>query len=176
MTIYFIVSPMGAGKTLTMTMYGYHEHLLGKTVYSNYPVNFPHIPIRSPIEMADIQEGVFLGDELWSWLDSRESGSTQNKAISRILLKSRKKGYDIYHTAQFHMQPDRRLRNHTDIVIIPEFNKRSQTCIVRRYRYVGKMNVGDLMSEFKFDARPYYALYDTRGGIYSDDEDDLILQ
>jgi len=165
----FIVSPMGAGKTLTMTLLGYLAQQGGTEVFSNYKLNFPHTPVRSPQEMLHIKNGLFLGDELWSWMDARASATQQNKAISQILLKSRKMGYDILHTAQFKHQPDKRLREHTDWIIVPEFDKFTSICKVTIYRYFGNDHISEPINTFSFKAKAVFPLYDSFTGIYDDD-------
>jgi len=68
-----------------------------------------------------IHLGYFFADELWSWIDSRGSGFDDiNAAITDILMKVRKRGYHlIYESKRLHMT-DRRIREMTDYVLIPE--------------------------------------------------------
>jgi len=169
--IIFIPSPMGSGKTLTLTLLGYLHYLNGERIYSNYKVNYPHVPIRKPEEIEKIKNGVFLGDELWAWLDSRSSPSKINKTISKILLKSRKRGYSIYHTAQFFMQPEKRLREHSDKIIVQSFNELTGRCTITFYNYMGSGRVSQPLKSLTFNGRLVFPLYDSYQGIYGDEEE-----
>lgn len=170
--IMFLCNAMGTGKTLTLTLFGYVFQQTGYDIYANYKVNYPHTPINSPEEIEKIKNGVFLGDELWSWLDSRCSAKAKNRTIANILLKSRKRGFHILHTAQFFSLPDKRLREHTDLLAVPKFDELNETCSVTFYQYKGHQNVGiDPIGSFKFNAAPAYALYDSYAGIYGGDEE-----
>ena len=167
--IVFICSPMGTGKTLTLTGLGKYLQEIGFDIYSNYPVKFPHKPITNPLEIDTIKNGIFLGDELWNWMDSRVSARKQNQVISGILLKSRKRGFHVLHTAQFFSQPDKRLREHTDILAVPEYNDLDLTCFVTCYNYLGRGNVNPLpASTFTFNAAAIFGLYDSYEGIYEE--------
>ena len=169
--IYFIVGSMGNGKTLTMTYLGLLLYQTGNKIYSNYPVKYPHTPILNPDDIKKIKNGVFLGDELWSWLDARESHKSKNKFVSSILLKSRKKGYDIFHTAQFRSQPDKRLREHTDFFVIPEYNPSNHTCKAKFHQYYGNDRIDmDANKVITFNAKPVYKLYNSYEGIYEDNQ------
>ena len=161
---------MGTGKTLTLTLLGYIFQQQGIDIYSNYPVNFEHTPVRKPEEIKNIQYGVFLGDELWSWLDARTSATKKNRIISSILLKSRKRGYHIIHTAQFKSQPDKRLREHTDYFGITDYDKFNQTAHVEFYAYLGhdRTEPAPRLS-FNFNAKPIFQLYDSYSGLYSEE-------
>lgn len=168
--IVFFCSPMGSGKTLALTLFGYVCHKTGIMVYSNYPVKFPHIPVEKPEEIELISNGVFLGDELWNWIDARTSMKNKNTVISKILLQSRKRNFHILHTAQFKSQPDKRLREHTDIFGIPSFDKTTNMCSISFYEYMGHDRVVAVpISSYKFDGSKVFDLYDSYSGLYSSD-------
>ena len=160
---------MGTGKTLTLTALGYYLHQIGFDIYSNYPVNYEHQAIITPNEIEGIKNGIFLGDELWAWMDSRVSASKKNKAISGILLKSRKRGFHVLHTAQFFSQPDKRLREHTDVLVVPEYDDLSLSCNVEIYRYKGHDQIDTTpLNSFTINAVPVFDLYDSYQGIYEE--------
>jgi hypothetical protein len=170
MTIYFVCAPMGSGKTLTMTMLGYVFYSMGVKIFSNYRISYPHTPIMRPEQIEDIAEGVFLGDELWKWLDSRASAQKKNAFYTTILLKSRKKKFHIFHSAQFKSQPDKRLREHTDYFIFPEFDKYSKTCTIKLHEYLGHDYIeSEPAASTIFNAAPFYDMYNTSAGLYEDE-------
>jgi hypothetical protein len=152
-----ICGNLGAGKTLTLTFFGWYLHTkMGASIYSNYWLQFPHKIIKDLTEIDNIKGGVFLGDELWSWMDSRTFGSNKNMAISKILLKSRKRGIDIFYTAQHFKQMDVRVRRITDMLCFPEMNARGG-CTVHFYNYFMERT----RKPITFDARFFFDKYDT---------------
>ena len=112
---------LGSGKTLTLTYIGL-KYLLeeGKTIYSNYHLNFPHTRVYAIKQMNHMNDGVFLADELWTWLDCRTSQKAVNKGSSLLLAKSRKKGLDVIWTAQLLSSLDKRPRRMTQKFIYPQ--------------------------------------------------------
>jgi len=130
-----ICGNLGAGKTLTLTFFGWYLHTqLGAPLYTNYWVSMPHKTISTLDAIDTITGGVFLGDELWSWMDSRGFGTQKNMQIAKILLKSRKRGIDIFYTTQHFKQMDARVRRITDILCFPEMSK-SGCCTVHFFNY-----------------------------------------
>lgn len=105
---------MNSGKTLTMTYYGFKAYKNGKTVYSNYHLNFPHKLINRDFifmlgqEMPTLENSCFLLDELWIWLDCRDAIS--NKIATYFFLQSSKDDALIYITSQSFSQNDKRLK------------------------------------------------------------------
>lgn len=114
-----VVGLMSSGKTLYMTYKLYIAWLKGKTIITNYPVNFPHLRINQDWLLELVQnddiviENVAFGfDELWMWLmDSRRSMGNEAKVGSYFFLQSSKDDSEIYITAQDNTQNDRRLRD-----------------------------------------------------------------
>lgn len=158
-----IPGKMGSGKTLTMTALGYRAYLKGERIYSNYPLSFPHTTVGSIDELMSIRRGTFLGDELWSWMDSRSGGSKKNKFISALLLKSRKRGFDVYYTLQHMMQIDARVRRVTDVIVIPKLNHPTKAT---RCRLEFIDIFGDrIRAPISFNVRPVFRLYDTAAEV-----------
>src|SRR5688572_27043115 len=112
MALWALVGKMGGGKTLTMTYFLailYAE--LKLRVMTNYKLNFPkrdngYVPELIDMNlMLDPKNTQMMNcaiglDEFWLWMDSRNSSSKVNKAISHILLQSRKRNVEIFITAQ----------------------------------------------------------------------------
>lgn len=110
-----IVGYMNSGKTLYLTLKLYLDWLAGRTIITNYNVNFPHYKINKDylIELAKNQKTFvncsFGFDELWIWLDARRN--QENTVATYFFLQSSKDDSPIYLTAQTNQQNDKRLRD-----------------------------------------------------------------
>ncbi len=106
---------MNSGKTLDMTLKLFLDYCSGRTILTNYWVSFPHYEINKDwlIHLSQnentILENVSIGlDELWIWLDARDS--QRNTVATYFFLQSSKSDAKIYFTAQHNDQNDKRLR------------------------------------------------------------------
>lgn len=118
-----ILGNKGGGKTLTLYMLLKLEYLLGKKVYTNFEVDFPH-------EILDINKLINLDEEIINSAigiteihmicDSRRSGRPQNLQFSYFVTQSRHRSVNLYYDSQFGRQFDVRIRENTDINIISE--------------------------------------------------------
>lgn len=123
-----IVGDPGAGKTATLAYMGLMYYKQGYTLHSNFQLYLPqpdgekrsisHL-IKTYNDFNKIREGYFLGDELWSWIDARMSMSDANMFLSDILLKARKRHFNLINTTQHISQLEKRIRNITQYVIYP---------------------------------------------------------
>lgn len=105
-----IIGVQNSGKTADMVLKLYFDYLKGKTIITNFNVNFPHVRINRDflIELAlkGEQKGIILEDvsfgidEYWIWFDSRRAMSYENMISSYFLLQSSKTDTNIYMTAQ----------------------------------------------------------------------------
>lgn len=164
MTLVGIIGELGSGKTLSLAWLMQHNFYRGRQLYSNFHLKPPlrYTPIKSIEEIEDMREGVFGGDELWLWLDSRASRTKVNRAVAMILGKSRKRGIDIIYTTQSFKQIDIRIRNITDFIIEPKLSKNEIFCTMFWY------SRWDLRSPFKikrFYTPPIWDIYDTNEEI-----------
>jgi len=89
--------------------------------------------------------------------NSRVSGSKKNKLISAILLKSRKRGINIGYTAQHLSQVDKRMRNITDFIAVPQLTPQETWCRLRVYHAIS----GQLIKMYKFETAPIFKMYKT---------------
>ncbi|RLG01272.1 MAG: hypothetical protein DRN49_01635 [Thaumarchaeota archaeon] len=151
---------LGTGKTLSAVLEAYRAYLRGQTVYSNIWLNFPHKKIETVLELFDVENGFLLLDEIWHLADSRRSMSLLNDAVSLLLLRSRKRDFDVIYTQQHYLQVDRRIRYVTDIWIKPEMigDILKQTIISAD---------GRILSVRLIKASDYYDLYDTKADPYT---------
>lgn len=174
MGVMAIVGNMGTGKTLTQTYFGLRNYLKGKKIYANYWLAFDYTfvedidgieAINNPKLVKKKIPSTFLGDELWSWMDSRESSSKRNKFLSGLLLKSRRRMIDIFYTAQDIMQIDVRLRRVTNAVAFPTLSPDKKWCEVEIREFmsygVGSCRVGRQIKVLGFPTNLVFELYDT---------------
>lgn len=167
MVLMAIIGSLGAGKTLALTYLGVRNALQGRRIYSNYHLGYEYTYIKTPDEIDSIKKGVFLGDELWAWLDSRTSQKKKNRFISKILLKSRKRGYQIIYTLQNFSQIDKRIRKITDFITKPQLYPNNKKCVMPIYDLKTMQPVKTL----KFIPSEYYDLFDTNEEIDDDIEE-----
>jgi hypothetical protein len=161
MVLIAFVGELGCGKTLALTYLAWRNSNKGQAIYANYHLNFDFTMIDSPEKIEDMREGFFAGDELWSWCDSRVSGSNKNKVISAILLKSRKRGINIGYTAQHLSQVDKRMRNITDFIALPQLTPNETECRLRIHHAVS----GQMIRMYRFKTAPIFQMYSTNEEI-----------
>jgi hypothetical protein len=122
-----IVGNVGTGKTLELTRWSIKATKYC-VVTSNYRINTPEIKLINAEDFLNISQPVdkknnkpipvFVAlDEIYMWLESRSSSSEINKVLSRVVLQSRKRGFDIGYTAQLASSVDKRLRLLTNFFI-----------------------------------------------------------
>lgn len=111
------------GKTLVLTWLLFREYLLGKKIYTNYRVFFPHelIDVQKMVTLnIEMQNAVIGIDELHMICDSRRSGKKQNILMTYFILQSRHRSVNFYYTTQFGGQIDKRIRDNTDVNMVCE--------------------------------------------------------
>lgn len=117
--ITLILGLMNSGKTLYMTRELFKAYKKGKTVITNYPVNFSHhlvnkdwfLNLAKKETIIDDKNLVMGLDESWIWFDSRKSQANANIFGSYVFLQSSKTDTEIYLTAQHIGQFDVRIRD-----------------------------------------------------------------
>jgi len=140
MAIFCIEGGIGTGKTLTGVTYALRDLYAGKRLYMNVKLkNIPkkfekNIIYLTKENIAEIFEKVkrkewdmtnstIFIQEAHNYMDSRNSASTKNKALSYWILQSRHTGKgscDIIYDTQEISQVDIRLRRNTDFIIHPK--------------------------------------------------------
>lgn len=105
---------MNSGKTFVMAYHTFKDFLEGRLIYTNIPLNFPHILINRDFifylgkEQPTINNASFLLDELWIWLDCRDS--IANTIATYFFLQSSKDDINIRISAQSFSQNDKRIK------------------------------------------------------------------
>jgi hypothetical protein len=117
-----IFGELGSGKTILLTLFGYHYFKLGWKVFSDYHLNFKHNYVKSLEEVFNTnldQDSVFLFDELWITADARRHATEDNIKLSQFVLQSRKKRLSIFYTAQYPRLVEQRIRMITQYIFKP---------------------------------------------------------
>ena len=156
---------LGSGKTCLLTFIGKRKHSEGFSIYTNYGLKIPHKQIYSYDELKDMRNGVFLGDDFWSWVYMKFSGSMRNKLVSRIMLKSRKRGFDVYYSTQHEMLVDWQVEAITDLYMICNYVNPMLEIVSTLDRS------GNVLQRFWFKPKSVFDLFDTSeeaSGLESD--------
>lgn len=162
----------GAGKTLSMVKDAYLYHKGGFKIISNMStLNFEHTymtneEILKLTKDSDIKNCVIVVDEVQLLFDSRRSMKKENITFSNFIQQIRKRNIKLLGTTQFDNTIDKRLRDHTDILALPKFEKEYNIC---RVKYVDPTSTHDLENVtgeyenavIKYDATMVFGLYDT---------------
>ena len=159
---------MGSGKTLSMVRQAYMLYKMGKTVYSNFDLQFPHKNFTLKELMDYSKDGttfydaVFLIDEAHIFIDSRSSFSAKNKVLSYFITQTRKKDVYLMYTTQHFMQVDKRLRQNTDVFVECHSKKaRDGDQYTMNIYHIIRMD-GTEDRVFLYRSKDFYSLYDTR--------------
>ena len=118
-----ILGLQGWGKTALTTFFGFMAHLHGYTIYSNYPLSFPHILIETLQDAKKVRNGYLLFDEFWRWVHARTSQSNINKEMMAICLLNRKRNVSIIYNTQLPRTIDVILRDVTNFRYVPQMRK-----------------------------------------------------
>jgi hypothetical protein len=87
-----------SGKTLSMTYYAYRYYKRGYEIFANYGLSFPHTKLTKELisdytkGLRQFEKAVFLIDEIYLFLDSRNFARGINKILGYFLLQTSKRG------------------------------------------------------------------------------------
>lgn len=98
--ISIIFGKLGKGKTMALTYFAYKSYLNGRTIYSNYKLNFPFTPIVTLHDLNKCRNGTVVLDEFWRTFRSRRAMSKENELVDQMIMCSRKRNLNLYCTAQ----------------------------------------------------------------------------
>jgi len=126
-----IIGGMGSGKTLVMTKLLYDECQAKKNVFTNYDLNFKHEIISQDdiLNYSDSKTELFncaIGlDEIYLYIDSRQSGTKRNRIYSYFMLQTNKRDVNLYYTAQNWHTVEKRFRDNTACIysVVPMIRK-----------------------------------------------------
>lgn len=167
----------GTGKTCSMTGYLYQDYLEGKKIYTNYHTEFSDEVIGFQA-MINKLKGVHSPDtilgvsEMQNVLNSVGSTQQQVLFIDSFASQMRKIDVDLYYDTQRLMNIHKRLRVHTDIILIPyKTHMDNKPCYFNRCKKPHKIFVYSHKPFIEkpilcFDATEVGKLYDTYEIIY----------
>ena len=169
MSLMAITGNLGQGKTLLLIYYRLRNKLIHKrNVFANLPIKFYDGKklvgkaqlIEDPSEIESLENGAFLGDELWAWLDARNFGKKSNQLLAKILLTSRKKSVQIFYTTQTIDQMEKRVRDITDFEAVPMLLSKKTKCRVTVYQLLRGKRIR-ILKTFQFRTPELFKMYDT---------------
>jgi type II secretory ATPase GspE/PulE/Tfp pilus assembly ATPase PilB-like protein len=187
-----VTGPIGSGKTLFMTRCIYREKLKNPdvTVATNYRLNSIPFQFINANDLFDIKQqlqNTVMGiDEFHIFLDSRAFMKPSNRQLTHFILQTRHLGVNLYFTTQDISQVDIRLRKQLDFLAYCSHTVYQDYFRVKIIDYRDVLNIHT--NDFVYNAKPYYALYDTReiidfmqpteevkreGKIFKEENDDI---
>ena len=146
---------LGSGKTCLLTFIAKQKFSEGYNLYTNYGLKIPHKQIYTYDELKSVRNGVFLGDDFWVWVYSRFSGSLRNKLVNKIMLKSRKRGFDVYYSTQHEMLMDWTVEAITDLYMICNYVNPDLEIVSTLDRS------GNVLQRFWFKPKSVFDLFET---------------
>lgn len=168
------IGTMGRGKTVSsvFTARLIKEQTSIDYIVANFHVEFADEVVSSPRELEERskylkQQGIvtlYILDEIWAWMDARES--MENSTMTDFVLNSRKRLGVIIYTTQDLSQPDKRLTENTDFIgICRHVDGVPGAYNDTQYVYIFKRSeLGDLtyINLLVFNPEPMYGQYDTK--------------
>lgn len=100
----------GSGKSYTLTARAIELAKRGRTVFSNYPINFENCYTFVPEQLLDLPPGVIVIDEAHLWFPARMSLKLPPSWLA-MLSQTRKNGWDLLWCAQHEARIDRVIRD-----------------------------------------------------------------
>jgi hypothetical protein len=169
--LFGIVGELGAGKTLSLTFFGFKNWFFRKhKIFSNYHLyKIPYYYIQAVKQFDFARDGVVLADEMWRIADSRLSLKSRNRFVSDILGRSRKRHLHYIFTTQIVEQLDKRIRKVMDFTAYPMLNLDKTICKVSFFR-TGFPKESNFMKVSYFKTPVIFECYNT------DEEVDMITE
>jgi hypothetical protein len=159
---------MSSGKTLFMTKLLNEDYLAGRSIFSNYNLNFPHTLFDKQmiIDYAEQKKDLFdvsIGwDELYLQIDSRLSMSKNSLIYGYFILQTSKRNIRLYYSAQNFHTVDKRIRDNTHVMIklSPVLIKDGQ---IKEYHNSERKLPPDKLKYFHIMADYYYLFANRKG-------------
>lgn len=169
MPITMMLGALGCGKTLTLTYRGLKAYGEDEPIYSNYPVDFEHVPIDKPADLIDLPDDCrVLIDEAQIWFPSLMSPKhPAYEAIGALFLRARRRGWNIDMTTQRFMNVNARVRFICDYIVCPYPYPPAQYDTPQLFEVdVWDYHTDDMLGTHMLRGASVWDLYDTRGEIY----------
>jgi len=154
---------LGSGKTLFSVVIAHIMHQHKKRVVANFAIEgiSEKFNVKTFLK-AEYDNCVLILDEIYQYIDSRNSMSQLNRFFSYILFQSRKKSLEIYIIAQQTQSIDIRFRHLTDFEI--KCQKRHFGFIYERIDTQTQENAFTLLRFEK--AAQFFPLYNTNEIVF----------
>ena len=168
-----ILGRRGSCKSLLAVVYLYQYYKLGKTIYSNIWLNFPYKKFTLDMlsTMPDeLRNSVILIDEVQKWADAYRFFAKDSIALSNFVTQIRKLKVTLIITTQFARHTIVRLRDQFDNIIIMERASENDGIAFGTVLDATMPEGDDFVSDFYFDGRSYFDMYDTNEIVYGRDE------
>ena len=167
------VGRRGDGKSLLMSVFALAQAQSGDTIFANYGLSLPNTTVQR-MDAAflksffDTKGEAFLRgrnaticiDELTTFLDAYEHFSKPARIFNLFVLQSRKRSVSIFYTAQQMNLVPIRIRNNTDLLIHPTYDKASDVLTYTIHQYEPP-HVRPLKTISIRQASRFFALYDS---------------
>jgi len=162
----------GNGKTLTLTFFGYVDHVNGRDVISNYRTSFSELmateDIARMIQEEDLRDVTILLSELQLYLNSLGSSAEVIKDFcGSVVGQSRKRNVDIHYDTQRYGDIHPRMRVQTDRAYLPRKYHYDDTpcnidrCMEPHIIKVFQHDPFQMEPIFTLDASKFTGLYDS---------------
>ena len=159
-----ILGDRGWGKTVTMTMLAKKYHDEGLTIFSNYKligIPYQHIEFNDIVDFPEyLHDGIILLDEVHIGTDAYAFFTSRVKKITEFATQTRKLRLLMFYSTQVFTQPAKRLRDLTNYIIYCEPDEIKNWFILNIYDR-SKVSEDGYVKSIKYNAKPYYSMYDT---------------
>lgn len=171
---------LGTGKTIQLVRYLAKDSHAGHDIYANFGLNkikYNPIDIKELLEFEkeniNFTNATIGIDEITVFVDCRTSSSRSNRIFSYFVLQSRKRNVNVYYTTQSCSMLDKRLVEHTHIIILCDFHYQEvvdENDVIhkipmdnwRHYTILDFRNPRDIKrTAFSMDITKFYPYYDT---------------
>jgi hypothetical protein len=157
----------GSGKTLSL-VYNSLEFLKnGWKIYRNFSLPYGEYIsddfVLSLTKESNLRDCVILIDEMQIFFDSRSWKDKGNIRFSHFIQQIRKRNIVILGTTQYVDTIEKRIRQHVDILIQPDFNDDLNvcSCVVTDLTSLESSSRIPIFYEYFFDAKPIFSIYDS---------------
>lgn len=173
-----VVGDLGSGKTLFLLFIALDSE---RKVKANFLImGCPNYEKLNTLDIFDIERDCdILIDEMYTWIESRISGSKLNLYMSYIIFQSRKLTIDIYGTMQLFSSVDVRFRRLVDRIVKCERidNGKEKPYWDFKYSILNMNTLQETQWELPYkNAEKYFKRFDTFQVIEPFDRDSIELE
>lgn len=161
-----ITGGLGSGKSLMSVILSLIEKSDHKRIVSNFDISNTNEKFQlKKFLKRQYNDCMIILDEVYQYIDSRNSLDSQNKFFSYILYQSRKKSLDLYIIAQQQQSIDIRFRDLTDYII---YCKKLRDGFYYVLEDIAQQTNAQIKLSFQH-AEQFFPYYDTNEVIFETD-------